>query len=279
MRLITNINNQKCLEWGINATHGALFDLLNLSAAWAKEIVVDGEVYYWVSRTVVIEQLPLYFSKKDTVYRCLKNLAEKGLIEYRKDGDKDCIKLTEKGKTWNVRFDQDDLGKISDTSEKNPNNLGKISENARKNFRHNRGKDNRSKTVGSTPYSPPASENQNSEQKSKKQTSPSDEKKFDAKAELLKLEVSNQVVDDFLEFRKMKKAIVKKTVINRLSNQADKAGLKLEEVLEIMITNNWQGFDASWLKNKAFEKPRQQSNISTDFGEGYIHPKMVFNND
>ena len=100
MRYNTEINNVKCLEWGINANQGALFDLLHQASSWAKTVILDGEVYYHVSRNLVIEELPLYYDKPDTVYRHYKDLHEKGLIVYKKEGKKDIMKLTEKGKEW-----------------------------------------------------------------------------------------------------------------------------------------------------------------------------------
>ena len=53
MRFSTYINNAKCLEWKLNANQGALFDLLNQASSWAKEIVIEGKVYYWVSRNEI----------------------------------------------------------------------------------------------------------------------------------------------------------------------------------------------------------------------------------
>ena len=112
MRFNTSINNVKCLEWGINANQGALFDLLYQASSWADTVILDNEVYYHVSRNLVIEELPLYYDKPDTVYRHLKDLNEKGLIVYRKEGKKDIMKLTEKGKEWNK--------KLGNKSEKKP---------------------------------------------------------------------------------------------------------------------------------------------------------------
>ncbi|MDD0824634.1 hypothetical protein PTQ27_09205 [Mannheimia sp. AT1] len=123
MRFSTYINSQKCIEWGLNANQGALFDLLNQAASWAKEIIIDDVVYYWVSRNAVIEELPLFYSKPDTVYRHFSELHKKGLIVYQKHGEKDLIRLTEKGKTWN-EF----------SSDLNPT-LGNKSESARKQIR------------------------------------------------------------------------------------------------------------------------------------------------
>jgi len=118
MRFTTYINNQKCLEWGLNANQGALFDLLNQASSWAKEIVVDGAVFYWVSRSAIIEQLPLFYSKKDTVYRHFIDLKQKGLIEYCKIDGQDLIRLTEKGKDWNS-FNSEINPKNSDSNPKN----------------------------------------------------------------------------------------------------------------------------------------------------------------
>ena len=139
MRFSTYINNQKALEWGLNANQAALFDLLNQAVSWAEEIIVDGVVYYWVSRNKVLEELPLFYKTSDTVYRHFSELDEKGLIIYLKQGkhgDKDLIRLTEKGKSWN-EFKQE---QIRDNSEINPNlsdELGNKSEITRKQIRDN----------------------------------------------------------------------------------------------------------------------------------------------
>lgn len=139
MRFSTYINNQKAVEWGLNANQAALFDLLNQASSWAEEIIVEGVVYYWVSRKKVIEELPLFYKTADTVYRHFSELDEKGLISYQKQGkhgDKDLIRLTEKGKSWN-EFNKSES---RDNSEINPNKrpkLGNKSEITRKQIRDN----------------------------------------------------------------------------------------------------------------------------------------------
>ena len=85
MKRSSFINNDKCLEWGINATQGALFDLLVHLSTWAEEVVIDGMVFYWVAREKVVEELPLYYSKADTVYRHLIDLQKRGLIDEIRD--------------------------------------------------------------------------------------------------------------------------------------------------------------------------------------------------
>ena len=94
MRFSTYLNNAKCMEWKINAQQGILFALLYEAPAWAKEEIIENKAYYFVSRNLILEELPMFFEKSDTVYRNLKVLQEKGLIEYIKQGKKDLIKIT-----------------------------------------------------------------------------------------------------------------------------------------------------------------------------------------
>ena len=131
MRFTTVINNVRCIEWGINPTQGALFDLLNQASSWAEPISINSEIYYWVSREKIIQELPLQFRKDDTVYKNLKVLEGKGLIKREKFGNKDLFMLTDKGKTWNEYTDQPIRN-----SEKNPND-GFDSEKTRKKIRKN----------------------------------------------------------------------------------------------------------------------------------------------
>ena len=139
MRFSTYLNNAKCMEWKINAQQGILFALLYEAPAWAKEEIIENKTYYFVSRNLILEELPMFFEKSDTVYRNLKVLQEKGLIEYIKQGKKDLIRITIKGKTWN-EFKENNSEKnpsSEQNSEKNPNNLGKKSEKELKNSEKN----------------------------------------------------------------------------------------------------------------------------------------------
>ena len=139
MRFTTYINNAKCMEWEINATQGILFSLLYEAPAWAKEEIIENKTYYFVSRNLILEELPMFFEKSDTVYRNLKVLQEKGLIKYIKQGKKDLIRITAKGKTWN-EFKENNSEKnpsFEENSEKNPSKFGKKSEKEPKNSEKN----------------------------------------------------------------------------------------------------------------------------------------------
>ena len=134
MRYTHSINAVKSQEWGLNLAQGALIDLLNQAGSWADPQIVGDKVYYWVSRNKIVAEIPLAYQKPDTAYRALKLLAKKELIVYIKDGKKDLIALTDKGKTWNVKgtaIGDAMLGNKSDeiaNSEIDPSKFGNISE-------------------------------------------------------------------------------------------------------------------------------------------------------
>ena len=120
MRFNTYINNVKCIEWGLNASQGALFDLLNQLSSWADASETSQGISYHISRNKVIEELPLFYSKPDTVYRHFIILHEKGLISYQKQGSFDFVCLTQKGRQWN--------SEMNPNSDINPIKLGTKSE-------------------------------------------------------------------------------------------------------------------------------------------------------
>lgn len=63
-------------------------------------------------------------------------------------------------------------------------------------------------------------------------------------------EVSEQVWRDFLIHRKEKDAPVTETVIDGYRAEAAKAGVSLQTAMATSITQGWQGFRASWLKDE-----------------------------
>ena len=60
-------------------------------------------------------------------------------------------------------------------------------------------------------------------------------------------DVDKQVWQDWIDMRKQLKASVSQTVMTRISNQAAKAGISLNETLCIMLERNWKGFQAEWV--------------------------------
>lgn len=60
--------------------------------------------------------------------------------------------------------------------------------------------------------------------------------------------VSDEVKNDFLALRKVKKAPVTATAIKGIEREAIKAKLTLQQALEICCSNGWTGFKADWLQ-------------------------------
>jgi hypothetical protein len=138
MRLTIYFNQARMIEWGLNPNHAALVCALNQAHTWAEASVIDGKMFFWVSRKRVMDELPGFFTKSDTVYRAFRHLADKGLIEYIKQGDRDMIHLTEKFKKWNVAprseinpnlgNEPEPRNEIRKSSEIKPNYLGNESD-------------------------------------------------------------------------------------------------------------------------------------------------------
>lgn len=249
MRYTLSINAVKCHEWGLNLNQGALFDLLNQASSWAKPHVINGEFYYWVSRNMVIDEIPLAYSKPDTVYRALKLFEEKGLVDYIKEGKKDLVKLTEKGKEWNSKttFAPDsnsDLNpKNTQNSDSNPSKFGNESEKTPKNSDLN-------PTNKNTNYK---NTNNNINKKNTKKT----KSKTQSAVETYKPEksdlVSDQVWSDLLSHRKIKKTSNTQTAWNVIFSQLEKAkqatGHSLDQIITEWITRDWKGFKSDWYIN------------------------------
>lgn len=124
MQYTLTINQPKAVELGLNINEAHILGLLSVSPTWAEPIVIENEVYYWVARQKICKELAILKLKEDTVYRHLKNLDNKGLIFYKKQGKKDCIKLTEMGKSCYVG----NKSEFDKNSEINPKELGNKSE-------------------------------------------------------------------------------------------------------------------------------------------------------
>lgn len=70
--------------------------------------------------------------------------------------------------------------------------------------------------------------------------------KSDAEILLEQFGITGQLAKDFIAHRKVKRAAISETQLNRLQKQADKAGISICEAVEICIERNWQGFNAAW---------------------------------
>ena len=113
MRFLISINQVKVLEWGLNMNEAIVFSIIYDAKAWAKEIIIDGVSYHYISRNKICDEVPAMNLKPDRAYRHLRVLHEKGLIEWVKDFKKDCIRVTDKGNEW---YYAESNGKNTDTS-------------------------------------------------------------------------------------------------------------------------------------------------------------------
>lgn len=62
-------------------------------------------------------------------------------------------------------------------------------------------------------------------------------------------DVDEKVWDLFLQHRKARKSVVNEIVIKGFRREADKAGIILQEAIEIAIERGWTGFKAEWVNN------------------------------
>ena len=243
MRFSTTLNNQKCMEWELNATQGVLIALLYEANAWANEEIIDNKTYYFVSRNLILKELPMFFEKADTVYRNLKVLAEKGIIEYIKHKGMDLIRLTEKGKSWNfIESSSEKSPNFDNNSEKNPSEFGKKSEN----------NSEKNPTYKDTNIQKDISKN--NKEKNKKEKKPNEIQEF-----INNLTEDNEYKEllfKYIEYRKNIKKPIKtilpiKKIVKDFPNW-----FVLDEAINIAMEKEWTGLEPEWIekhkKSKVF---------------------------
>ena len=73
--------------------------------------------------------------------------------------------------------------------------------------------------------------------------------------------VDELVWNDFLSLRKSKKASLTATALKGIEREAGKAGLHLQEVLQICCERGWAGFKADWIKDipKQYNAPTSKN--------------------
>lgn len=122
MKFTSLIDNYHSKKWELTLQEAYVFSWIYDVPSWAKTLIIGAEVWYFAAKPKAISDIPLLTDKVDTMYRHYKKLEEKGLIENKKVGSEDYIRITEKGKQWGS------IGKKSEYSENNPSKLGKLSE-------------------------------------------------------------------------------------------------------------------------------------------------------
>jgi len=74
-------------------------------------------------------------------------------------------------------------------------------------------------------------------------------------------DVEKQTWDDWCQLRKAKKATVTQTVINGARKEAEKAGMRLEEFLQVWCRRGSQGLEASWLRPEERNSAKQHNGM------------------
>lgn len=94
--------------------------------------------------------------------------------------------------------------------------------------------------------------------------------KFDPRAHLLGLGVAPQIVADFTELRRGKRAPITPTVIKSLQSESEKAGITLADALTTCCLRGWSGFRADWLRDtpRAKRTPTPENFDRVDYGAG-----------
>jgi len=124
MQFSIYINQIRAQEWGLNLPQSVLFSFLFESPSWAKPIVHNEDVWLSVSKTKIIDELPILTDKPDTIKRHMKALETAGLIvrntKYRGTDSIPLFQLTSKAKCWNRLDDHERSALEAATREKNP---------------------------------------------------------------------------------------------------------------------------------------------------------------
>ena len=83
-------------------------------------------------------------------------------------------------------------------------------------------------------------------------------KKFDFKGTLLALGVSEPIADEWISIRKKKRGTNSEFALKTIVNEANKAGISLQEAVEFAAKRQWVGFQADWYFNSQYSmKPTQ----------------------
>lgn len=185
-----------------------------------------------------------------TVDKAVSELVGLGLISYRRGNEKsaneyrlnDVVGGTSKTEDTEIQY-------IKNTNYKNTNCKYNTHAHESENSDHLNNSEQQSEMV----KKPSSSSNDFGEKThtpaKKSKTKHSEQKPVDVKAYLAELGVSKQACDDFIDFRKQLKRPLTITAVNRLVNEANKAGLTVEQAIEYALFKGWHSFSANYYHN------------------------------
>ena len=80
------------------------------------------------------------------------------------------------------------------------------------------------------------------------------EKKFDFRASLINIGVSEETADAWMQVRKAKKAVNTELAFNEIHNEIMRSGYAAEDCIRTAAVNSWRGFKADWMLNAQEER-------------------------
>lgn len=83
--------------------------------------------------------------------------------------------------------------------------------------------------------------------------------KFDFRAALKQIGVTDEVIDAWLQVRKGKRATNSKIAFDKVVREIAKSGRSADECIRIAAENSWQGFEAAWLDKPSYRTQGSQS--------------------
>ena len=96
------IDQEKAKRYGLNKNEAALVCFCLRLPFWADQIKIKGRTYYFIARSKVVEELPYFYEKKDTVRRAFNSLKRKKLSHYEQKKGLDYVCPTRKVEGWNT---------------------------------------------------------------------------------------------------------------------------------------------------------------------------------
>lgn len=106
----------------------------------------------------------------------------------------------------------------------------------------------------------PQSKVEKSKVEKSKETAP---KGFDFEKKLIEYGFEKKLVEEWLLIRKRKRAVNSETAFNRFIKEVEKTGRAANEILELVVSKSWQGFEASWINtgNNGIKGNNQKQHI------------------
>jgi hypothetical protein len=80
---------------------------------------------------------------------------------------------------------------------------------------------------------------------------------FNFESALISYGFNTELVSDWLQVRKAKKATNTETSFNNFVSQVEKSGVDKNEILKICISRDWKGFNTDWIKDMDIPKEKK----------------------